>query len=91
MLERLKQYLSDEEYNLGKMLDVIKEDPTKVVSCNWFDKDQWIEYNQEKRQYQYEDNCYLGKSNVDVIFFFQGEYQIGWSRTAKWFIMDKPK
>ena len=91
MLEKLKHYLSDEEYNLGKMLEVIKTDKTKVVTCNWFDKDQWIEYNPEKDEYQYEDDCFLGSSNIDVIFYFRDQYNIGWSRTAKWFIMDKPK
>lgn len=88
LLEKIRKYLTEEEYRLGRYLEEIKKDETKVVSCNWFDSDQWIEYG--PKGYVYEDGAFIGYTSVDVIYFFQGLYQLQWSKTAKWFIKDKP-
>ena len=79
------------ENQLRKLLELIKKDPKKVVSCQHFFEGQWIQYNQEKGWYEYEDKSFLGIFPDHVIEFLNGlgEDLGQWLRDANWFIKEK--
>lgn len=75
-----------------KYLGVIRRDTNKVLTNQHFTESQWLQYNSEKKQYEYEDHAPLGRSPLDVIKTFEHLLLVGvgrWLKDAKWRIKDK--
>lgn len=62
---------NEERLKLVEMLVEIKDNPEKVLVHESFDADEWLQYNPQKKWFEYEDHAYLGKDYDDVIDFLQ--------------------
>ena len=52
---------NEERLKLVEMLVEIEDDPKKVLVHDSFDADQWLQYNPQKKWFEYEDHAYLGE------------------------------
>ena len=72
-----------------KWLEEIREDCTKVLTNQFFSKDEWIQYNQKKHYFEYEDGVFLGYTPKGVILMYRQDYVSGyleWLKKACWYI-----
>ena len=79
---------NEERLKLVEMLVEIEDDPKKVLVHESFDADQWLQYNPQKKWFEYEDHAYLGEDYNEVIYFLQSVLPV-LVMPSKWHIEQK--
>lgn len=77
---------------LLELLEKIKEDNNKVLRCQCFTYRQWIQWNADKKCFEYEDNTFLGHTPQEVIKTYEDVILSGaghWLYTASWYLRDQ--
>lgn len=78
----------EERKKLKEMLEIIQENPERFLTNQYLSNNQWIQYNQTKKRFEYEDGVRLGDTPDEVIMFFYEDLAMTkfgkWVKSAVW-------